>query len=391
MLHGAVKGNLIFVNQIGGQDELVFDGNSFVIHNDGNITWQGIDECITLDNLGQVTYKTVEIKPCPDGCFYNNFDEVFNTLDGKTDAITYKMLVLGLKDYVRKSGFKEVVIGSSGGIDSALTIALACDALGPENVHCIRMPSIFSSPSSSSDALELHKNLGCHDYEIPIDHLGFLNHINERVTDATELDVIENIADVMTPRPIGPSGGTYNPVADENIQARLRGMVIMHFSNAYGALPLTTGNKTELAVGYCTMYGDMNGGLAVISDVLKMQVYALAKLNGKIPQNILKKEPSAELAPDQKDSDSLLPYSILDPIVKAYIESYISDYDTYLSFKEKEKVLYGVISPLSKEDYDKMIAKIDMTEFKRRQAAPGIKISSVAFGTGRRIPIVKGR
>ena len=192
----------------------------------------------------------------------------------------------------------------------------------------------------------------------------------------------------------------YNTVADENIQARMRGNVVMHFSNAFGALPLTTGNKTELALGYCTLYGDMSGGFAPINDLYKMEVYALAryinerarKLPGRgvdlIPQNIIDKAPSAELAPDQKDEDSLLPYPILDPIVRAYIEHYISDFDKFKAWVKKQNI--EIKNSVTSDEYNRMIRKIDINEFKRRQAAPGIKVSRRAFGTGRRLPIVKG-
>jgi len=247
-------GNLIYVNQLGGQDELVFDGHSFVIQN-GHVSHL----CRTTT---EPTFEVAVIQK--DYLAEDAINCVFDDIE-----VLYQMLVLALRDYIRKSGFKEIVVGSSGGIDSAVVIALASAAIGPENVHGIRMPSIYSSDHSKDDALELHENLGCWDYMVPVHHQEFLDNINACFEKGGQ------DADNLVNRTI--KANQYRQVADENIQARLRGKIVMHFSNAYGALPLTTGNKTELALGYCTLYGDMNGGYAVINDLYKMQVYAIAR------------------------------------------------------------------------------------------------------------------
>jgi NAD+ synthase (glutamine-hydrolysing) len=289
------------------------------------------------------------------------------------------MLILGLRDYIKKSGFNSVVFGSSGGIDSAVIAALACDAIGAENVYGIRMPSIHSSDHSLDDAKKLQKNLQFNDSLLPIKHIELLSEYNK---------VFAKIKDDK-----GYKG--YNDVADQNMQARIRGAAVMHASNAFGMLPLSTGNKSELSVGYCTIYGDMCGGFAPINDVYKTIVYALAEYFNKknkkelIPVNIIRKPPSAELAPDQKDDDNLLPYEILDPILYAYIECYIGDFYEFISTDDlPEEVKVWAVTPNAKAQYDRMISLVDRTEFKRRQAAPGIKVSKVSFGTSRRVPIV---
>jgi len=360
-------GTIIYCNQIGGQDELVFDGNSFIA-------------------------ERGKIKACAGMNKYQEYDST-NKLDQWGSVVRdepYNIIKLGLQDYLRKTGFKQVVVGSSGGIDSALVLAIACDAIGPENVHGIRMPSVISSDHSKNDAKELHDNLGCHDHLVPIDHDSFVRHI---------------LSNVGMPNP--------KPIADENIQARLRGMILMYFSNAFNALLLSTGNKTELALGYCTLYGDMNGGFCPINDLYKMQVYEMARfynMNGRfpvkdgrppnlIPENILTKAPSAELAPGQTDEASLMPYPILDTIVKAYVESYVADFRGFRDycfgaehFVNDPIVSKFASSPIHKDacEYNRMIRLINLNEFKRRQAAPGIKITPVAFGVGRRLPIVQG-
>ncbi len=352
-------GEIIYCNQIGGQDELVFDGNSFIA-NDGGLR--------TCNQLGDHLFFNNSWNSPPPSAPYDD---------------VYEMLKMGLRDYVTKSGFKTVVVGSSGGIDSALTLALACDALGPDNVHGIRMPSAISSEHSINDAKQLHANLGCHDHRVGFDHEAWVNHIQ------TSLEM-----------------GRPYPIANENIQARLRGLILMYFSNAYGALLLSTGNKTELALGYCTLYGDMNGGFCPINDLYKMEVYKLAnQYNARhgakavIPENILTKAPSAELAPGQTDEASLLPYPILDAIVNGYVEGYVGDFEAFGgwfldSYKgtstNRDFIRAWLTSEGAKADYEKMIRKINNNEFKRRQAAPGIKITPVAFGIGRRLPIVKG-
>lgn len=353
------NGIIVYVNQIGGQDELVFDGNSFICKN-GAI----VDEISVYDE--NQTYKIYDEETS--GSLYKP--------QGDDMDVLYAALKIGLGDYIRKSGFSEIVVGSSGGIDSAVVLALAADVLGADKVHGIRMPSKYSSEGSVLDALALHKNLGCNDYLVPISHLEEIQEVNKQLN-------------VLGDR-------KYNKVADENWQARERGRIIMHFSNAYGVLPLTTGNKTELALGYCTLYGDMNGGFAPINDLYKLDVKDVARYINKkagkeiIPVAIIDKAPSAELAPGQTDEASLLPYPILDPIVRHYIEDYIGDFDNFtLIPNNNSKILNWVQLEGAKAQYDRMIRLIKLNEFKRRQAAPGIKVCKVAFGTGRRLPIVK--
>ena len=363
------KGTLIYVNQIGGQDDLVFDGHSLIVE------------------TGRVTYKAERtIKSTSHVCTTGNEHyidvDVMEKVKGSEEdpiGLLWDMLILGLRDYIKKSGFNSVVFGSSGGIDSAVIAALACDAIGAENVYGIRMPSIHSSDHSLDDAKKLQKNLQFNDSLLPIKHIELLSEYNK---------VFAKIKDDK-----GYKG--YNDVADQNMQARIRGAAVMHASNAFGMLPLSTGNKSELSVGYCTIYGDMCGGFAPINDVYKTIVYALAEYFNKknkkelIPVNIIRKPPSAELAPDQKDDDNLLPYEILDPILYAYIECYIGDFYEFISTDDlPEEVKVWAVTPNAKAQYDRMISLVDRTEFKRRQAAPGIKVSKVSFGTSRRVPIV---
>lgn len=397
MFEGSSKnGMFIYVNQIGGQDELVFDGHSFICLHGHAIAFMPL---IDKDNR---TYKIQDTK--------NEWDRIGNEravdkLRSNAPDILYEVLKLGLYDYVTKSGFSQVVVGSSGGIDSAVILALACDALGSENVNGISMPSVYSSQGSKDDAWKLHKELGCWHYQVPIEHESLLSRING--------DLQSTCISMGThPKESIVKKASYNKVADENIQARLRGQVVMHFSNSFGALPLTTGNKTELALGYCTLYGDMSGGYAPISDLYKLEVKAVAayinQLHKKeiIPNAILQKAPSAELAPGQTDEASLLPYNILDLIVLGYVEGYVSKFDEFVKWLKNEyqkqstgKSNFYIQNPIpclewAKTDnaelqYNRMIRLIKLNEFKRRQAAPGIKTHQVAFGTGRRIPIVK--
>jgi NAD+ synthase (glutamine-hydrolysing) len=320
--------NIYYCNQIGGNDELYFDGNSFDIIN-------GICN-----------------------------SKYFNKISFNSDKMLLNSLINGLRDYGNKTRHKKFVVGSSGGVDSALVITLACMAFGPENVYAIKMPSIFSSKSSIEDAVQLHKNLGCHDLIVKINHQIYIESINSQLGITLQNNPFEN----------------YNTVADENIQARMRGNILMHFSNLTGALLLTTGNKTELSMGYCTLYGDMNGGFNPIGDLYKNWVYAICKeINSNkeiIPNSILTKAPSAELALGQTDEASLkINYKTLDKIVELYIEKRIT-FNSHLG--------------ISKEQYESIIKRIDSMEFKRKQAAPCLKISRVSFGCGRRIPIVKG-
>lgn len=380
-------GQAFYVNQFGGQDELMFDGHSFHVQN-GRLTYLLKESMATgNDAYGLMDSDNEDNQAVSYMYFHDHSDEIL-----------YNALKWCFRDYVRKSGFTNVVLGSSGGIDSAVVAALACDALGPENVHGVRMPSVYSSEGSKDDALSLHKNLGCHDYIVPIEHISLVAGI---------VEAVEKSNPDLKNQP-------YNKVADENIQARLRGMSVMHLSNAYGMLPVTTGNKTELALGYCTLYGDMNGGYAPINDLYKLEVYRIARyINTKagkeiIPVNIIDKAPSAELAPGQTDEASLLPYAILDPIVRAYVEDYVGTFAEFRDWagrngmaavmtlgnkgwEEKSGLLNPewFTKPEAQEKYKKMIRLININEFKRRQAAPGIKVSKVAFGSGRRLPIVK--
>lgn len=363
--------NLIYVNQIGGQDELIFDGHSTII-SEGNV-------CVYMQNSfnpkeNTDAYKTYDVPRIGMQAPYINFEFELDNL---------KMTIMGLHDYITKSGFKEVVLGSSGGVDSALVAALATLAIGKENVTCIMMPSCYSSEGSVKDAKELHRRLGCKEYLVPIEHLTLTNHVNQCFG-----FIKEDMNPVNETSPKYKQLVDYNKVADENIQARMRGQIVMHYSNATGALALTTGNKTELATGYCTLYGDMNGGFNPIGDLYKMEVFEMCGLINKIfgniiPIEIVKKKPSAELRPDQTDEASLLPYPILDNIVKLYVERYVTAYDDYVEATDDKRLV------TNEKDYNRITRLVYINEFKRRQAAPTIKLSRVAFGTGRRLPIVK--
>lgn len=363
----------IYVNQVGGQDELVFDGKSCAFHKNELKVLGDYKEYIIFDFDDNETHK------------YKDY-----LSDFKLNSLypTKKAIIQNIKDYFEKSGFKEAVVGSSGGIDSAVVISLLCEALGSKNVHAIRMPSIYNDESSIEDAKELHKNLNCNDYLVPLNHLDFTNYINEKIKS-------ENIKE-------------YNPkIANENIQARLRGNILMYFSNKTGALLVTTGNKSELAVGYCTLYGDMCGGKSVINDLYKTEVYKMAKLinitNEIIPISIIEKEPSAQLSPNQKDTDSLPEYHILDEILKCYIEQRINNYKDFINLKMNEKLKHIVLisneeknnlknnlkEEFEEEIYYKVIRMVEKNEFKRIQMPVGIKLSQSSFGIGWRFPIVK--
>ena len=272
----------------------------------------------------------------------------------------YEALVLGTRDYIRKCGFARVLIGLSGGIDSSLTAAIAVDALGAQNVTGVGMPGPFSSEGSIADARALARNLGIRFEMAPIS------------------PVYDEFLRVLDPL----FAGARRDVTEENLQARLRGVTLMALSNKWGALVLTTGNKSELAVGYCTLYGDMCGGLAVISDVPKTLVYELSRVAnrrhpGAIPESVFEKPPSAELRPDQKDSDSLPPYEILDQVLRAYVEEY----------QAPRQIAQDLGLPL--ETVVDIVNKVDRNEYKRQQAAPGLKVTSKAFGIGRRFPIAQ--
>jgi NAD+ synthase (glutamine-hydrolysing) len=328
------------VNQVGGNDSLVFDGSSVVIAPDGKVIAQG--------------------KSFEEDLIYFDSEKLTGDMHPQIvgeDASAYQALVLGTRDYVHKCGFQRAIIGLSGGIDSALTAAIAVDALGPENIIGVGMPGPYSSRGSIDDARELAGNL-----KIRFEILG----INEIYAAARR-----TLEPVFT--------GMAQDVTEENIQSRARGMLLMAMSNKFGALVLSTGNKSELAVGYCTLYGDMVGGLAVISDVPKTLVYRLsAYVNSRrkiIPENTIQKPPSAELRADQKDSDSLPSYDVLDAILENYVEESSS----------AEQI--ARVNNFDPELVRRVIRMVERSEYKRQQAAPGIKISAKAFGYGRRFPI----
>ena len=333
---------VIFVNQVGGNDSLVFDGSSFVLAPDGRMVASAKS---FEEDLVMFDSETMQ-------------GDLHPQLEGE-EASAYAALVLGTRDYVHKCSFQRVVIGLSGGIDSALTAAIAVDALGRENVTGIAMPSPYSSEHSVRDARELACKLGIRFEIIPIG------------------SVFDGYRKALAPLFVGAK----EDVTEENIQSRIRGNILMAFSNKFGELVLTTGNKSELGVGYCTLYGDMVGGLAVISDVPKTLVYRLSRyvnsLRPVIPQSTLEKPPSAELRAGQKDSDTLPPYEILDNI----LEDYIEDYRT----AEQIAAERGYDLKLVRD----VIRMIERSEYKRQQAAPGLKITPKAFGLGRRFPIAQ--
>lgn len=359
--------SLVYVNQRGGQDELVFDGQSFVMHD---------SELLHLStNLFEDSFDVVELDQ-PASKSDTQFVELFD------------LLVLSLRDYVQKSGFSQIVLASSGGVDSAVVCKIACCAVGSKNVHAIRMPSIFSSDHSRSDAIALHENLGCWDYEVPIDHEAVVTMLKNQFSVNRDS---ENLVTAINDQ------DQYASVADENIQARLRDLYVMHFSNAYGAMPISTGNKTESACGYYTHF-DMNFSFAPIKDLYKFQVIDIARQYEDIPTNIWKKAPSAELAHGQTDEESLMPYAILDPIVRSYVEEYVSTFDGFCGwFEQLQSVVSSdmnivsswVTSSTAEMDYNRIVSLIGRMEYKRRQTCPGTKVSKVAFGIGRRIPIVE--
>ncbi|MBN1501123.1 MAG: NAD+ synthase [Spirochaetes bacterium] len=331
---------VVYVNQIGGNDSLIFDGNSFAVNDKGEIA----SECMGFSE-DLVFFDT---ENCP-ACRINPENELEDIKNA---------LVLGVRDYMKKCGFNKAVLGLSGGIDSALTAAIAVMAVGAENVAGITMPSVFSSAGSVDDSAALAENLGIKIDVIPIKEL------------CTQFE--KDLAPVFN--------GAARDVTEENIQARVRGNLLMAVSNKTGALLLTTGNKSELAMGYCTLYGDMSGGLAVISDLPKTLVFKLAAyLNSDkeiIPWNTINKPPSAELRENQKDEDSLPPYDILDGILDLYISKRLS---------LKEITARG----FDEETVHSVLRAVDRNEYKRRQAATGLKITGKAFGIGRRIPMAQ--
>ncbi len=353
--HGAP---LLYVNQVGGNDQLVYDGASFAVDANGALSWEGarFEEQVARLQFGAGGFSE------PDGC-----SPIAQPL---SDAAFYhQQTTLGLKDYIAKSGFGSVVVGSSGGIDSALTLALATDTLGADHVRAVTMPSGVSSSGSVTDSATLCRNLGVRLYSYPI---------SRAVADFER--TFRNAFGVA------PSGLTM-----ENVQPRERGLILMAYSNHFGHLVLTTGNKSELSVGYATLYGDMSGGLNVIGDLYKTEVYALARycneLHGtqRIPEIILTKEPSADLAPGQKDTDSLPPYPVLDEILKFYIEGERLRASEYAQARRFVRNLHAQGQA---DVVQKVLTLVARSEFKRRQAPPIIRVRPRAFGTGRQIPIV---
>ncbi len=338
---------VIYVNLVGGQDQLVFDGGSLVMN-------ENAEYCFRAPDFEAGVY-VVEISP--DNKITHDYPAQPPQL--LPEESIYQALVTGVRDYVTKNGFKGAVLGLSGGIDSALTAAIAVDALGKENVEGILMPSRYTADMSNEDAIIEAEALGINYDIIPI----------KKPFDA----FTESLAEVFA--------GTEPDTTEENIQARCRGVLLMAISNKTGKLLLTTGNKSEMAVGYATLYGDMNGGYAPIKDISKLLVYRLSSwrntVSQVIPQRVIDRPPSAELAPDQKDSDSLPPYEILDPILEAYIE-------------RDESPEQLIAEGFDRAVVERIVALVDRNEYKRRQAAPGVRITKRAFGRDRRYPITSG-
>jgi NAD+ synthase (glutamine-hydrolysing) len=331
---------IVYANLVGGQDELVFDGASFALNADGEVAAQ-----------------------CPawqEGLFYLDLDR--DTCSGPQHALpgeeaaVYDALVMAVRDYFGKNGFKGVHLGLSGGIDSALTLAIAADAIGPDRVHAVMMPSDYTASISVEDSRDMAKRLGVRYSEI----------------------AIRPIYDAFVTQLAGEFAGLAADTTEENLQARTRGTLLMALSNKFGTLVLTTGNKSEMAVGYATLYGDMAGGFGVLKDVAKTRVYRLANyrnsLSAVIPQRIIDRPPSAELRPDQTDQDSLPPYDVLDAILEAYVERDLSASDI---------VAQGLDAAIVR----RVIRMVDLAEYKRRQAPPGPRISPRNFGKDRRYPI----
>jgi NAD+ synthase (glutamine-hydrolysing) len=335
--HGA---HVVMVNQVGGNDSLLFDGSSLVIRPDGKVAARAASFAEDL-----VVFDTQEGETVVADA---GEDEVAELWDA---------LVLGTRDYVRKCGFSKVLVGLSGGIDSALVAAIAVDALGEENVVGIGMPTEYSSLGSIEDARKLAKNLGIRFELLPIH------------------DVFAHFQHLLQPLFAGTTFG----LAEENLQPRIRGTLLMALSNKFGALVLTTGNKSEMSTGYCTLYGDMVGALAVIGDVMKTRVYGLSRYVNRvkevIPWATIEKPPSAELRPEQRDTDSLPPYEVLDPILEAYVERYCS--------AEQIAEEQGVDVRLVRS----VLQLVERSEYKRQQAAPVLKVTRKSFGMGRRFPI----
>jgi NAD+ synthase (glutamine-hydrolysing) len=372
-----------YTNTVGGQDELIFDGNSLIVDQNGDVIARGkaFEEDLLLADLnveavgrGRLAHgrkkslsgkiaAAVERIPAAVPSSARTRSRVVPSLETPLGEIeeVYKALVLGVKDYVKKNGFKKVVIGLSGGVDSAFTAAIAVDALGGANVLGLFMPSPYTSRESEEDVAELARRLG-------------IDYRTIAITPTFE-SYRRSLAPSFTGKPVDTT--------EENLQARIRGNMLMAFSNKFGHLVLTTGNKSEMSVGYATLYGDMAGGFAVIKDVPKTMVYELARLRNQqgktpvIPKRTLDRPPTAELKPDQKDEDSLPPYAVLDPILKAYVE-------------EDRSVEEIVAMGFHRDTVVRVVGMVDRSEYKRRQAPIGIKITHRAFGKDRRMPITNG-
>jgi NAD+ synthase (glutamine-hydrolysing) len=329
---------LLYVNLVGGNDDLLFDGNSLAFGKGGNLIAQGkgfAEDLLLVD-------------PDSDQCIHHH-------VESETAAL-FEALVMGTRDYARKCGFRSAVLGLSGGIDSAVTACIAAQAFGPENVCGVSMPSVYSAQESHDDARALARNLGVQFHVLPIQAL------------------FEQYRGALS----GVFAGTEEGIAEENLQARIRGNLLMALSNKFGHLVLSTGNKSEMGVGYCTLYGDMAGGLAVISDVPKTMVYRLASHINRdgevIPQNTIVRPPTAELRPGQRDQDSLPDYEILDGILRMRVEQQLS----------ADQIIALGYEP---DTVKTVVRMVQQSEYKRRQAAPGLKVTTRAFGTGRRMPV----
>ena len=332
---------VVIINQVGANDDLIFDGRSAAFNAEGQLFARaaGFAEDMLL------------VDPCAQQARIANDDFT-------PEAEIWNALVLGVRDYARKTRFRQVLLGLSGGVDSALTAAIAAEAMGPENVLGVMMPSVYSSEGSVTDSVDLARNLGIRTLTLPI------------------ADIMQ-VYDAILAEPFQ---GLPKDVAEENIQSRIRGNLLMALSNKFGSLLLTTGNKSEMSVGYCTLYGDMNGGLAVIADLPKMMVYRVSRWRNcrrpDIPEQILTKAPSAELRPDQTDQDSLPPYELLDQILELHVDQ---------SQSAEEIIAQG----FDEATVRRVLRLVRIAEFKRKQAAPVLKVTSRAFGTGWRMPIVR--
>lgn len=352
---------LLYVNQVGGQDQIVFDGASFAVEPQGGLVYeaQRFTEDVTTLRFEHGRFLTAQGE-----------QPARVSAEGLSTMAFYKaQILLGLRDYARRCGFKQVVVGSSGGIDSALTLALAVEALGADNVAAVTMPSRYSSAGSVDDSVTLCQNLGIQLYTHPI--------ADTVATYAQQFEVTY--------------GQPLKGLALENLQARIRGTVLMEHSNSFGHLLLTTGNKSEISVGYCTLYGDTNGGLGLIGDLYKTEVFALSRYVNEaagrelIPLAIIDKEPSAELAPDQKDTDSLPPYPVLDEILRFVVEGERlanAEYERARQFVEELRTQQEGLTLI-----DRIRQMVARNEYKRRQAPPIIRVRSRAFGSGRQMPI----